>query len=84
MKKFLALALACMTMTVTAFASGGTETAGATGMDAVLGSMTTITSLLNWVWEVMTSNPLLVLFLAASLLGVGVRIFRQIKRASRG
>ena len=32
----------------------------------------------------MTSNPLLSLFLAASLLGVGVGVFRKIKRASRG
>lgn len=34
--------------------------------------------------ELMTSNPLLSLFLAASLLGVGVGVFRKIKRASRG
>ena len=55
-----------------------------TGMAAILASMTTITDLVTSVWELMTSNPLLSLFLAASLLGVGVGVFRKIKRASRG
>ena len=55
-----------------------------TGMAAILASMTTITDLVTSVWELMTSNPLLSLFLAASLLGVGVGVFRRIKRASRG
>lgn len=81
-KKLIAVALACMTMTVTAFANDSAS--GATGMDAVLGAMTTLTSLLNSVWELMTSNPLLTLFLAAGLLSVGVYAFRQVKRASRG
>ena len=53
-------------------------------MAAILASMTTITDLVTSVWELMTSNPLLSLFLAASLLGVGVSVFRRIKRASRG
>lgn len=83
-KKLLAAALACMTMTVTAFATEGAGASGTTGMDAVLGAMTTLTSLLSSVWELMTSNPLLTLFLAASLLSVGVYAFRQVKRASRG
>ena len=53
-------------------------------MAAILASMTTITDLVTSVWELMTSNPLLSLFLAASLRGVGVGVFRKIKRASRG
>ena len=61
----------------------GTEVAK-TGMDAVIAAMDTVTQLMWSVWELMTSNPLLSLFLAASLLGVGVGVFRRIKRASRG
>lgn len=49
-----------------------------------MANMTTITDLVTSVWELMTSNPLLSLFLAVSLLGVGVGVFRKIKRASRG
>jgi len=53
-------------------------------MAAILASMTTITDLVTSVWELMTSNPLLTLFLAAGLLTIGVRVFRQIKRAAKG
>lgn len=57
---------------------------GTTGMPAVLGAFETVTSLMNSVWTLMTSNPLLTLFLAAGLLTIGVRAFRQIKRAAKG
>jgi len=36
------------------------------------------------VWELMTGNPLLTLFLAVSLIGVGVSVFKSIKGASKG
>ena len=52
-------------------------------MSAVLGSIDTITELVGHVWTLMTSNPLLALFLCVSLLGVGVGIFRMIKSAAR-
>lgn len=61
--------------------SGGGD---ASGMPAVLGAFDTVTSLMNSVWTLMTSNPLLTLFLAAGLLTIGVRAFRQIKRAAKG
>lgn len=61
--------------------SGGSETSG---MPAVLGAFETVTSLMNSVWTLMTSNPLLTLFLAVGLLSIGVRAFRQIKRAAKG
>lgn len=61
--------------------SGGSESSG---MPAVLGAFDTVTSLMNSVWTLMTSNPLLTLFLAAGLLTIGVRAFRQIKRAAKG
>lgn len=46
--------------------------------------MDTVTSLMGEVWTLMTSNPLLTLFLAVSLISVGVSVFRRIKRAARG
>ena len=54
-----------------------------TGMEAVLGSMDTITSLMSSVWTMMTSNALLTLFLATGLISVGVKVFRMIKSAAR-
>lgn len=50
-------------------------------MSAVLGSMSTVTQLMTSVWDMMTSNPLLTLFLAGSLIGVGVTVFKRVKRA---
>lgn len=64
-----------------ASSGGGSD---ASGMPAVLGAFDTVTSLMNSVWTLMTSNPLLTLFLAAGLLTIGVRAFRQIKRAAKG
>ena len=69
-----------MAMSSVAFASEG----GTSGMPAVLGAFDTVTSLMNSVWQLMTSNPLLTLFLASGLLTIGVRAFRQIKRAAKG
>lgn len=60
-----------------------TETV-ATGMDAVIAAMTTITELVGSVFDVMTGNPLLTVFLAAGLLTVGISIFTQLKSATRG
>lgn len=72
-------------LTPVALASeGSTGSAGSGGMSAVLGAFDTVVSLMNKVWELMTSNPLLTLFLAAGLLTIGVRVFRQIKRAAKG
>lgn len=73
-----ALALAPVAMASDAGSSG------VSGMPAVLGAFETVTSLMNSVWTLMTSNPLLTLFLAAGLLSIGVRAFRQIKRAAKG
>ena len=69
------------TMAPVAFAA---ESGGTGGMPAVLSAFDTVTSLMDSVWTLMTSNPLLTLFLAAGLLTIGVRAFRQIKRAAKG
>lgn len=60
------------------------ETSSSGGMPAVLSAFDTVTSLMTKVWDLMTSNPLLTLFLAAGLVAIGVRVFRQIKRAAKG
>lgn len=52
-------------------------------MAAVLGSFDTITELVTNVWNLMTSNPLLALFLGVSLISIGVGVFMAIKNAAR-
>lgn len=58
-------------------------TEATTGMSAVIGSMSTVTELMTAVWDMMTSNPLLTLILAVSLVGVDVAVFKKIKRAAK-
>ena len=48
-----------------------------------MGSMDTLVDLTGEVWTMMTSNPLLTLFLAVSLIAVGVSVFRMIKSSAR-
>ena len=60
------------------------EGAASTGLSAVTTAMSTMVTVMGQVWEVMVSNPMLVVFLAASLLAVGVRLFRKIKGAAKG
>ena len=50
----------------------------------VISAMSTLVEIMTEVWAVMTGNPLLVVFLAASLFGVGIRIFRKVKGAAKG
>lgn len=56
---------------------GDTSAATTTGMSAVMSAVDTITQLMGKVWDLLTSNPLLTLFVAASLLpvGIGRRVF---------
>lgn len=51
--------------------------------DVITAALGTITSLVTSVFELMTSNTLCVVFLGASLLGVGFMIFRRIKSAAK-
>ena len=50
----------------------------------IITAMGTLVEVMGEVWKVMTANPLLLVFLAASLFGVGIRIFRKVKGAARG
>ena len=58
--------------------------ADATTLAPVTTAMSTVVTVMGEVWEVMTANPLLVVFLAASLFGIGIRIFRKVKGAAKG
>ena len=53
-------------------------------MSAVMSAMDTVIELSGKVWELMTCNPLLAIFVAASLIPVGVGIFTAIRNAARG
>ncbi len=53
-------------------------------MPAVLAAVDTIASLLGKVWDLLTSNPLLTLFVAAGLLPVGIALFTSLRNAARG
>lgn len=59
------------------------SSATATGMDAVLAATDTVATLMGKIWTVMTANPLLTLFLAASVLGIGIGIFNHVKKTAK-
>lgn len=52
-------------------------------MDAILAGTSTLTTLVGDVFTLMTANPLLTLFLASSLITLGIGIFRKLRKASR-
>lgn len=64
-----------------ALADTGTSTST---LAPIVNAMSSLVEVMGEVWDVMTSNPLLLVFLAASLFGVGIRIFRKVKSAARG
>ena len=64
-----------------AAAASGADTATLAPIISAMGSLVEI---MGEVWNVMTGNPLLVVFLAAGLFGVGIRIFRKVKSAAKG
>lgn len=51
-------------------------------MSAITSATGTLTTLVGDIFTMITSNPLLCVFVAAGLLGVGIKVFRQLKRAS--
>ena len=52
-------------------------------MNTLMAGFEYVVMLLEKVWELLLSNPLLTLFLAAGLVGVGVRAFRKLKGAAK-
>lgn len=92
MKKFtlaLAALLTPVLLAAPAFASDfGEETGGGAGrLDAQLvpikRAIGDLVDVMEQVFAIMTSNPLLLVLLAASLFSVGVWIFRKVKSAAK-
>lgn len=52
-------------------------------MEAIITACGDVVSIVTQVFGVMTANPVLLFFLAASLLGVGISVFKRIKGAAR-
>ena len=50
----------------------------------VLGNTTTLATLVKDVWDIMTGNPVLLVFICAGLVTLGFSLFRKAKRAARG
>ena len=53
------------------------------GGTAITSGVSTITDLVGQVWTLCTSNPLIMVFVGASLLGVAVAIIRKLIRSFR-
>lgn len=67
------------------FRKGGVlETSSATSVATILGNVSSIKTVVGDVWDVMTANPILCVFICVSLLSVGFAVFRKAKRAARG
>lgn len=93
MRKFtlaLAVLLTPALLSVPAFAADvgdgtiGQPGAGRYSIERVLGAIEDLVDVMGHVFAVMVSNPLFVVFLAAGLFALGVRIFRKVKRAAKG
>lgn len=47
---------------------------------AITSGVTTITNLVSQVWTIMTGNPLVMVFVGASLLGVAIGVIRKLTK----
>lgn len=47
---------------------------------AITSGVTTITDLVSQVWNIMTANPLVMVFVGASLLGVAIGVIRKLTK----
>lgn len=54
----------------------------ATSMDAVKTAMTSAVGFMTTAFEAMTGNAYLVTFLAVTMIGVGVTVFRKLRRGA--
>lgn len=63
---------------------GMPETSSTTTVTSILGNMSSIKTVVGDVWDVMTANPVLCVFICVSLLSIGFAVFRKAKRAARG
>ena len=58
------------------------ETVATTGMESIISATETISTLVGSVFDMITGNALQVVFVAAGLIGVGVGVFKKIKKAA--
>ena len=54
----------------------------ATSMDAVKTAMTSAVTFMTTAFDAMTANGYLVVFLAVTMIGVGVTVFRKLRRGA--
>ena len=52
-------------------------------METILAASETLTSVVGTVFTLITGNPLLSVFCAGSLIGVGVAVYKRVKGAAR-
>ncbi|MCL2605248.1 MAG: hypothetical protein FWD90_12280 [Defluviitaleaceae bacterium] len=85
--KLLVAAIVTMFATVlvpmTVRASDGTGGGASGEMGLVMSAITTLTTLIGNIFTLMTSNPVLAIFLAAGLLGVAIVVFKRLRGAAR-
>ena len=62
---------------------GCPETVSVTAASLLTEAGTVITSSIGIVWKVITANPVLTLFVGASIVSLGFAFFRKAKRAAR-
>lgn len=60
------------------------EASTTTTVTSILSNVSSIKTVVGDVWDVMTGNPILCVFICASLLSIGFVVFRKAKRAARG
>ncbi len=59
------------------------DTSTATGITVLLSQVGSLATLMGEVWTIMVANPLLAVMLAASLVTVGIKLFKRIKGAAK-
>lgn len=60
------------------------EASTTTTVTSILSNVSSIKTVVSDVWDVMTGNPILCVFICVSLLSIGFAVFRNAKRAARG
>ena len=77
------LALVCVCVVMMAASASATSGESSTGLAAVLAQSTNATSIIGFVFDLITGNAYLALLCFFGLVGAGVRLFRKGKRAAR-
>ncbi len=59
------------------------EEGAGSSLATIVSATDTITSMVGKIFDLIVGNPLLCVFCAAGLLGVGISVFRKLKRAAK-